>query len=288
MNKLSKQQQDDLIKLMGELIEPHIPALSDAFLRFGAWLEDVSKKHSTLIQQILLTDWQKIADKLAKLPTRSRRAMDTALSQGWFFIWHHSMQTVLILIDEIEAAGNDQEKIDTLLKDHYIEHLDLYAEKLFEKYPERKFAIEAAISAHKNLGLQGYYLSTPVFLAQADGIFSETCQISMAMGKSRKEGEGVKGLEKIRDIIGTDEEAGDLLSPLFDLHQSNLLKSEKDRNAEFKRTGVVFNALNRHQVIHGEVSNYGSEINSLKAFSFLAFIGLHLPDILATTTASSR
>ena len=32
--------------------------------------------------------------------------------------------------------------------------------------------------------------------------------------------------------------------------------------------------------MHGERSDYGTEINSLKAFSFLVFAGLHMPTVL--------
>lgn len=283
MNKLNEQQKEELIRLMGEMLEPHIPALSDAFQRFGRWLDDVSKKHSALIYQVLTTDWQKVGERLEQMPARSRKAMDIALNQGWFFIWQHRMQTILALIDEIEAAGDNQREIDTILTEHYLENLEYYSEQLYEAFPNRKFVLEAAISAHKNLGAKGYCLSIPVFLAQADGIFSEVCETSMALGNPRKKGsEGVKGLEWIKNKIGDDVEASNLLSPLFELHRSNLLKSEWLRNIESEQTGVAFNSFNRHQIIHGEVSDYGTEMNSLKAFSFLSFVGLHLPSILSS------
>lgn len=287
MNKLTGSQREELIKLMGEMIEPHIPALSDAFQRFGNWLEDISKKHSSLISQLVLADWAEVSKRLEEMPQRSKKAMNTAFVQGWFFNWQGSLQTVLGLIDSIEAAGDDQNQIDTILKEHFIEYIDYYSGQLSDAYPERKSAIDSAVSAHKTLGDSGYFLSIPVFLAQADGIFSEVCEISMAMGKSQKKPE-VKGVEFIRSRIGEDGEASDLLSPLFNLHESDLLKSEGARNSEFDRTGVVFNALNRHQVLHGEVSNYGTELNSLKAFSLLAFVGLHLPTILATVNPRSK
>lgn len=286
MNKLTEPQKEELIKLMGEMLKPHIPALSDAFQRFGKWLEDVSKKHSALIKQLVSTDWAEVSKRLENLPQRSRKAMDTASTQGWFFNWQGSMQAIFKLIDDIEAAEDNQNQIDTILKEHFGGHIDFYSGQLSETYPERKAVIDAAVSAHKNLGQPGYLLSIPVFLAQADGIFSEVCDISMAMTKSRKK-PGIKGLESIISKIGKDSEANDLLSPLFNLHDSNLLKSEGQRNSEFERTGIVFNALNRHQVLHGEVSNYGNELNSLKAFSLLAFVGLHLPAILATANPHS-
>mgnify|MGYP001564484260 CR=1 FL=1 len=39
-----------------------------------------------------------------------------------------------------------------------------------------------------------------------------------------------------------------------------------------------FSALNRHQVMHGESVNYGSEINSLKALSPLNYVAVVLQE----------
>ena len=61
----------------------------------------------------------------------------------------------------------------------------------------------------------------------------------------------------------------------------DILKNKQARDSKVKQTGKVFDALNRHQVMHGEVSDYGTEINSVKAFSFLLFVALHVPGILA-------
>ena len=237
MTKISNSHKEELVKIMGELLEPHIPALSDAFKRFGQWVDDVSKKHSPLISNLSKIDWTAVNKRLEEMPKRSRKAMEIASSQGWFFNWEGSLQVVLTLIDEIESAGEDQSQIDEILKQHYIKYLDAYTAQLVTNHPERNVAIAAS---------------------------------------------GVKGLEWVKGKIGDDAQANDLLSPLFVLHEMDLLKSEGTRNAEFKETGIVFNALNRHQVLHGEVSNYGNELNSLKAFSFLAFVGLHLPTILAS------
>ncbi|MBI6603944.1 MULTISPECIES: hypothetical protein [Pseudomonas] len=283
MTKINNSDKEELVKIMGELLEPHIPALSDAFQRFGQWVENISQKHSALINNLSTIDWSAVNKRLEEMPNRSRKAMEIASRQGWFFNWEGSLQIVLTLIDNIESAGEDQIQIDEILKQHYLQYLDSYTAQLGANHPERQTAIKAAVSAHKDLGVQGYYLSIPVFLAQADGLFSEICQTSMAMSKPRnRQTNGVKGLDWVKAKIGDDAQAKDLLSPLFVLHELDLLKSEGIRNAEFEQTGVLFNALNRHQVLHGEVSDYGSEINSLKAFSFLAFVGLHLPTILAS------
>ena len=44
-----------------------------------------------------------------------------------------------------------------------------------------------------------------------------------------------------------------------------LFKSESAREE-------TFNELNRHQVLHGEVTDYGTEQNSLKMISFLSYL----------------
>ena len=39
-----------------------------------------------------------------------------------------------------------------------------------------------------------------------------------------------------------------------------------------------FSELNRHQVLHGEVTEYGTEQNSLKAISLLNYCAFVLPE----------
>ena len=45
--------------------------------------------------------------------------------------------------------------------------------------------------------------------------------------------------------------------------------SENARTLDFKH-------LNRHQIVHGEITDYNTEINSLKAISLLATITFNL------------
>ncbi len=162
---------------------------------------------------------------------------------------------------------------------YYNDYWDYYSELLAEKYPARKTAIHSAIDAHRSFAPAGYSLSIPVFLAQTDGIFSEVTGISSAMDKVRGQN-AIKGSQWLSTQIAADEKAIGSLLPVLELHELDILKSQRAREAKVQETGKVFNALNRHQVIHGEVSDYGTEINSMKAFSFLLFGALHLPGIL--------
>ena len=49
-------------------------------------------------------------------------------------------------------------------------------------------------------------------------------------------------------------------------------------NAATARTGRLVAELNRHQVLHGEVVDYGTEENSLKAISLLNYCATVLPE----------
>jgi hypothetical protein len=64
------------------------------------------------------------------------------------------------------------------------------------------------------------------------------------------------------------------------------MKNAAARQLAEEASGEAFTALNRHQVMHGESWNYGTEVNSLKAFSFLVHIGSHLPVVLERSPAS--
>lgn len=72
----------------------------------------------------------------------------------------------------------------------------------------------------------------------------------------------------------------DLLYPFLELQGAGFMMSAKASQDAAQASGKSFTALNRHQVMHGERSDYGTEINSLKAFSVLVFAGLHMPTVL--------
>lgn len=83
-----------------------------------------------------------------------------------------------------------------------------------------------------------------------------------------------------------DLESANLLYPLLILGELDFLKNAAERKKAAEASGQAFTALNRHQVMHGESWDYGNEINSLKAFSFLLFVGVHLPLILKEKSTS--
>jgi hypothetical protein len=277
LDKKTQERNEAFTKVLTEMLEPHIPAIQIGLVKFGQWLEKVKTDLAPLLLKIAQTDWKAVQARLESMPARSREVMSRASAQGWFFNWENSLEEVLNLIESLQTANTDE--VDEILKTHYTKDMDWYVIQLANAYPDRKQAIAAAVNAHKNYGTEGYYISIPVFLAQADGIFSEITGITSAMDKVRNS-DVIKGSAWVQNIIGDNEEVKDLLYQLLNLHTMDILKSKGQRDKESREKGKIFDALNRHQVMHGEVSNYGTELNSFKAFSFLAFIGLHVPGML--------
>ncbi|RAS15828.1 hypothetical protein [Paraburkholderia bryophila] len=270
---LAGELEGRLLKAM----EPHADTISRGLALFDEFRRRVRAAAEVLASRIegplaVLSeiDWVDVKRRLENLPEKSKKAMILASSKGWFFGWNDSLEDLVTLVEKLENV--DVNEIDNILADYHRENFESGAQNLIANHPNRAAAISAAVHAHKSLGPSGYFLSTPVFIAQADGLLSEISKLKSPMSE--------KGLKELRSKIEKDPGSSDLLYPLLILDQLDFLKSESKRNLWAETTGQCFSALNRHQVIHGESSDYGTEINSLKAFSFLVFVGLHLPLIL--------
>lgn len=281
----TSERNELFAKQLIAVMEPHLPAINAAAQQIGKWLEQVHTNLAPFLNKIAKIDWKAVQERLENMPARSREAMVRASERGWFFNWDNSFADVWELIDSLQNAEN--EEVDEILKTHFANEMGWYGDELKKAFPERSAAINAAINAHQSNKPEGYYLSIPVFLAQADGILSEVSGVPSPMDKVRNQSE-IKGSAWAQSQIGENQEAADLLYQLLNLHTMDILKSKSIRDSESLASGKVFDALNRHQVLHGEVSNYGTELNSFKAFSFMAYTGLHIPYILNSSLLASE
>ncbi|MCQ4320458.1 hypothetical protein [Stutzerimonas stutzeri] len=283
-------------KALVETLQPYIPAIGESLrtvqnyantyvTSFQAFAKEFERKWQGAMRQawpVLETlskiDWKAVQAKLEKLPLRSKNAMHLAAEQGWFFGWNGSLQDVLELVDGVE--GREACDLDEFLAQYHRDNLEEFSTALMSCYPHRLEAISAALEAHKLASRSGYLLSIPVLLSQADGILSEVTETESALQKAGRNEDQTRAAKWLKARFSKSPQSLDLVHPLLNLHANDLFKSAKQRQAVSTASGSAFTALNRHQVMHGEISDYGTELNSLKAFSFLFFVGLHLPDIL--------
>lgn len=266
-------------------LKPQIPSiqrglveLDDFRKRFTNAAEQFVRQHEATFIALSKVDLKDAARRINTMHELSKKAMILASSRGWFFGWNDSLEGVLTLIEKLDSI--DPIELDEVMAQYHRENLAFVEKELLQRHPKRSSPITAALAAHKSFGEAGYFLSIPVFIAQADGLLSEILEVKSPMSINKKEPREAQGATALRTKVGTDAELSSLLHPLLTMHQLNFLKSASDRNKTAESSGETFTALNRHQVMHGECCDYGNEINSLKAFSFLAFVGVHLPMLL--------
>ena len=180
---------------------------------------------------------------------RMHESLEALAERGWYLDPDISLGDIPWLASFI---GEDPEAFDTNMAEFIREGVNGIRTRLMESYPNRAPILADAFDAH---GESRYSLAIPVFLAQADGFFQDSMS-----GKSLfVSGERKSAVEE-HHSSGFDTV---LLLPL----QKSLpiWQSRAER-------GEAFHALNRHQVLHGESLDYGTEENSLKAISLLSYL----------------
>ncbi len=255
-------------------------AFAEKIAQFASAVVPIMDAVAKVIPQIafeLRGDFEEYIAKLDALPAQSKIAMGVAADKGWFFGWSTALEDLMPLIERITSLPEDE--IDQCMVDYYRDNFQDFADRLLASNPSRSIAIGAAARAHQEFGADGFFLSTPVFIAQADGLLSEILGVESPLNRDGNgQNRSTKAGLHLKERFESDQESLDLLHPFFSLHDSDFLKSSAARSQSASSSGV-FTALNRHQVMHGERSDYGTEVNSLKAFSFLVFVGLHLQSI---------
>ena len=192
-----------------------------------------------------------------------RREQDTARTTSGELAergWHLDPQMHAATPKRLaHLLSGSPESADEVLIDYFRQRCDAIERELEESFPRRKHLLHSAFEAHR----QGKFnLSVPVFLIQADGIWWDRFSRTLSIHRDRR----AIAKEAISQL--GDEYVQPIAKLLFiDLLNNSIpiYKSENQRNKAFQE-------LNRHQVLHGEVVDYGTEKNSLKAVSLLNFL----------------
>jgi hypothetical protein len=189
------------------------------------------------------------------LPEHMRMACSELAAHGWYIDGDFGAGFAGDLVRALRAGNH--EWVNAQLIADYRERLPTIKAALFECYPRRVKILSATFVAHER---GEYELSVPVFLAQADGICLDVTKQSMFRKDWRS---GKPAVAQYAESFDSDEFHSAVLAPLKVVHSIAL--SEKER-----RKG--FGGPNRHQVLHGEVVDYGTELNSFKAISLLSYL----------------
>ncbi|MFD2883236.1 hypothetical protein ACFS4T_11785 [Pseudomonas lini] len=158
-----------------------------------------------------------------EFPQRSKEAMDIASAKGWFFSLGRDpseKHTQSLISSEVLIKSRSMSSWQNITDPEWI----AYLKNLSKQFPARAIAISAAVRAHKRADTDGYTLSIPVFIAQADGMISEILGAVSALQKvgskltkqGAKEGE-TRAAYALRNKVA-DEEDLNYVNPILALH----------------------------------------------------------------------
>ena len=220
--------------------------------RFSEVNEEVAKWFAEQ-QSHFAEQFRRLADEI---PERDRKALQRLGEEGWFL----DPEMPAPLLQEMELLFDEHsDEMTEWLSNFFRTRLDVIERALIDSYPHRGHLFQQAFEAHR----EGKYgLSIPVFLTQADGIFWEQAPERQNLFISRQRKGACR--EYVSQI--SNSYIAIYLHPL-----STLLPLWMNQNERTER-GDSCIGLNRHQVLHGESLDYGTEQNSLKAISLLSYL----------------
>lgn len=256
-----KRPETDLATAVSEL-RANLPQIATAWRQTANEIADAIKAISTRFSEVV-SSLNAIGPELAStlrqafqnLPERTKQALLALGEAGWYL--DPEMPAFSIYPLEESLRSHSTENVNDVLARYFQRRLPDIRSSLTGTFRHRAKVLDAAFEAH----LRGEYdLAIPVFLAQADGIARELRAVEIFTGKTSADSVTA---ESYANLFAADAIWAAYLAPLG--ARLPLSVSKKQRPPSFS-------GLNRHAVLHGESWDYGTEVNSLKAVSFLNYV----------------
>jgi hypothetical protein len=157
------------------------------------------------------------------------------------------------------ALKQGKASVDRFMVAHLNHSWGNISDRIISSYPEREHVLSVAFKLHKD---GNYIASVPLFLSQIDGICAQNLGAFLFSDHEHR-------LERIQQQIDV---SGSSLTNAF----LEVLNTKTQFGASISSRGKSKKDLapNRNGILHGSRKHldYGTEMNSLKAFSLLAFV----------------
>jgi len=212
-------------------------------------------------QQSFGIDWSKVRQGMLQFKAGLPQQLKTLADNGWFVSGNHTPLAVIFPLANMFQSGHAEQAnqhICALVK----EHLQSTEDMLADDFPHRAGILKKAFGA---LRARDYELSIPVMLAQADGIGREI--IAAKIPKFSLTSKQEKFKNAIKDFISNNAGGALYTSDIFELILADIPLNVSEGNAMLK-PGV----LNRNAILHGADTGYASELNALRAVSWIDYV----------------
>lgn len=201
---------------------------------------------------------EEIAERLQEYVEKTPEHFLLIARHGWFVEIDSELKFPSKIAHKLQNGSI--EKADELLVSYYKENLERIFEDLYIRHPSRKEIFYQIFESFKN---RCYNVLIPSVLSQVDGVCFDFTKKKFFI-KERK--------NYLPEV--TTELAGKSLDLFLSPLQNNtpIIAREKDLEQFPCR-------LNRHEILHGISTDYGTEINSLKVISLLKYVSDILTEI---------
>ncbi len=190
---------------------------------------------------------------MRELPPRIKRAMALLVGRGWYVSMDLGISELMRFADLVEQDA--LEDVDKELCDRNRERINEIKDRLCSCFQHRQKPLNVGFEEH---AAGNYIASVPIFLIQADGLCYELLGFQLY---SRRKGFPRTALDLRKK--GFDPLAATFLEPL------RILQPLTEHTRKIKDVSTAFN---RHAILHGLATEYGTELNSLKAIALLDYI----------------
>ncbi len=233
-------------------------------------------KNRNQLYKSINKNFSSLFDKLKKAQERHKtcfiddkdiKFLKDLANKSWFLAFVDFPFDLTLAFSDLRDAYYDKEHaFEEYLMTYYRDAADNICESLVKQFSQRKDILEASFNAHKE---SKYELSVPVLLTQIDGISYDLMNGCIATGGGRSK------------ILGS-------------INENNLYKkiikeflAPESKIYMFKNDHEVNNSdLHRHKILHGKVTSYATEKNSLKAISCLYFLSWLLKEAINVERSS--
>ena len=217
---------------------------------FGAWFEEHGEAALAVLARFAVSIEELRTHELARFVHFDRRLVGVLVERGWYPDPRMALAQLTLLSS---YRDSEPDAIEEIMREVFRERLDGIEAKLADDHPQRAAILREAFEAHRQ---SNFNLSVPVLLAQADGIWRDRIDRNLFSG-------GTEHAIQARVAQVEDANSRELVlalnSPDWPLAQPESRRPED------------FSGLNRHLVLHGQATDYGTEENSLRAIAFLNY-----------------
>jgi hypothetical protein len=188
------------------------------------------------------------------------KSFETLAQHGWFISLNRTPLDMWSAAENCFLSGQI-DKGNEMMVEHFRELLDAIQKRARIAFPLRGHILEKAFDAHRR---KEYELSIPVMLAQIDGIGEDIFgqDVSSTSRHPKKIDTQKKYIEGKLDA-GTKKILGGYFFLITSLLPINASSNERKKFSS---------PFNRHLVLHGIDVDYATEINALKAASWLQYV----------------